>query len=53
MRTIDDVVRTSLRSAFLCSLVFFETFVSDTGQERKRRVIRYGRTVQSLDLTDF
>jgi hypothetical protein len=31
--TIDDVVRTSFRSAFLCSLVFLETFVSDTGQE--------------------
>lgn len=54
MRTIDDVVRTSLMSAFLCSLVFFETFVSDTtGQERKRRVIRCELIVQSLDLTNF
>ena len=53
MGTIDDVVRTSFRSAFLCSLVFFETFVSDTGQERKRRVIRRELVVGCLDLTDF
>lgn len=28
-------VRTSFKSAFLCSLVFFETFVSDTGSSQR------------------
>lgn len=32
MRTIDHIVRTSFKNAFLCSLVFFETFESVTGQ---------------------
>lgn len=50
---VDDVVRTSLRSAFLCSLVFFETFVRDTGQERKLDVTGSQTIVWTLDLTDF
>lgn len=50
METIDDVVRTSFRSAFLCSLVFLETFVSDTGQ---KFVSFAANQLQCLDLTDF